>query len=59
MEYSIVIPAFNESDKITSTLTSVLGFMRTFSKDFEVIVGQDGQITEYRVLMRVTFILEN
>lgn len=42
MEYSIVIPAFNESDKITSTLTKVLGFMRTFSDDFEVIVVDDG-----------------
>lgn len=28
-------------------------------KDFEVIVGEDGQVTGYRVLMRVTFILEN
>ncbi len=28
-------------------------------KDFEVIVGEQGQITEYRVLMRVTFILKD
>lgn len=28
-------------------------------KDFEVMVGEDGQITGYRVLMRVTFILED
>jgi len=28
-------------------------------KDFEVIVGDDGKITEYRVLMKVTFILED
>ncbi|MDD3628726.1 MAG: dodecin family protein [Candidatus Humimicrobiaceae bacterium] len=27
-------------------------------KDLEVIVGDDGEITEYRVLMKVTFILE-
>jgi len=28
-------------------------------KDFEVIVDEQGQITEYRVLMRVTFILKD
>ena len=28
-------------------------------KDFEVRVGDDGNISEYRVLMRVTFILED
>ena len=27
-------------------------------KDFEVIIGDKGQIAEYRILMRVTFILE-
>jgi dodecin len=27
--------------------------------DFEVKLGDDGQISEYRVLMRITFILEN
>ena len=28
-------------------------------KDFEVIVDNDGKIAEYRVLMRITFILED
>lgn len=28
-------------------------------KDMEVSVGADGQITEYKVLMRVTFVLED
>ena len=28
-------------------------------KDFEVTVNKKGQIAEYRVLMRVTFILED
>ncbi|BBB47606.1 dodecin family protein [Pelolinea submarina] len=28
-------------------------------KDFEVIVDEQGQITEYRVLMKVSFILED
>jgi len=42
MEYSIVIPAYNESDKISSTLTQVVNFMRNFSHDFEIIVVDDG-----------------
>lgn len=28
-------------------------------KEFEVGLGDNGQITEYRVLMKITFILEN
>ncbi len=42
MEYSIVIPAYNEEDKITSTLTQVVNFMRNFCGSFEVIVVNDG-----------------
>ena len=28
-------------------------------KEFEVLLGDNGQIVEYRVLMKITFILEN
>lgn len=28
-------------------------------KEFEVTIGDNGQITEYRILMKITFILEN
>jgi len=28
-------------------------------KDFEVMVDKDGKISEYRILMKVTFILED
>lgn len=42
MEYSIVIPAYNEADKISSTLTQVVNFMRNFSTEFEIIVVDDG-----------------
>ncbi len=41
-EYSIVIPAFNEADKISSTINQVLTFMRGFAESFEVIVSDDG-----------------
>ena len=42
MEYSIVIPAYNEADKIISSLTQVLNFMKSYSGAFEVIVVDDG-----------------
>jgi glycosyltransferase involved in cell wall biosynthesis len=42
MQYSIVVPAYNESDKITSSLTKIVGFMRDFAESFEVIVVDDG-----------------
>ena len=41
-EYSIVIPAYNEGDKITSTLTQVASFMNNFSSEYEIIVVDDG-----------------
>lgn len=42
MKYSIVIPVYNEADKITASLTQVLNFMRGFDHSFEVIVSDDG-----------------
>lgn len=42
MEYSIVTPAYNEEDKITASLTQMVGFMRSFSDSFEVIIINDG-----------------
>ena len=42
MDYSIVMPAYNEEDKITSTLTQIVNFMRGFCGSFEIIVVNDG-----------------
>ncbi|NMB91454.1 glycosyltransferase family 2 protein [candidate division WWE3 bacterium] len=42
IEYSIVIPAYNEEDKVTSSLTQVVNFMRSFCSSFEVLVVNDG-----------------
>lgn len=42
IEYSIVVPAYNEAGRITTTLTQILNFMKTFSKAFEVVVVDDG-----------------
>lgn len=41
-EYSIVIPAYNEADKIAASLTQVVNFMKYFSQRFEVVVVDDG-----------------
>lgn len=42
LEYSVVIPAYNEADKITASLTQIVGFMRSFCNTFEIIVVNDG-----------------
>ena len=42
MDYSVVIPAYNEADKISSSLTQAVNFMRTFCESFEIIVVDDG-----------------
>ena len=41
MEYSIVIPVYNEADKILSTLNKVLPFMKSFTESYEVLVVDD------------------
>ncbi len=41
-EYSIVIPAYNEADKITSTLTKVDTYMSGFADGYEILVVDDG-----------------
>ena len=46
MEYSIVIPTYNEAGNITSSLTQVLGFMRSFSPSFEVVLVDDGSVDD-------------
>lgn len=65
-EYSIVIPCFNESGKITSSLTQILTFMPTFCSTFEVIVVDDGstddsvaKIKEYQKNHNYVRLIEN
>lgn len=41
-EFSIVISAYNEADKITSTLTQITNFMKSFTESYEVIIVNDG-----------------
>lgn len=42
IEYSIIIPAFNEAARITSSLTQSINFMNNYSSSYEVIVVDDG-----------------
>ena len=42
--------------RATKTLNHVVG---AWIKNQEVVVGDDGQITEYRVEMKITFLLED
>lgn len=42
IEYSVVIPTYNEEAGITSSLTQALNFLKPYSSSFEVIVVDDG-----------------
>lgn len=42
IDYSIVIPAYNEEARITKTLTQTISFMNDFAPAFEIIVVDDG-----------------
>lgn len=42
IDYSIVIPTYNEETRITKTLTQTLSFMNGFAPSFEIIVVDDG-----------------
>ncbi len=64
--YSVVIPAFNEENRLPSTLESVCKFMPELKRDFEVIVVDDGssdrtseivraQMASYPELKLITF----
>lgn len=42
MKISLVIPAYNESNRITHTLDKITQYMNQTFKDFEIIVADDG-----------------
>lgn len=44
MEISIVIPAYNEEERLPKTLETVIDYFETLKKDFEIIVVDDGSI---------------
>ena len=42
IEYSIILPAYNESEVISSSIDAVYSFFRSLNKPFEIIVADDG-----------------
>lgn len=42
IKYSVIIPVYNESAVITSSLTQALDYMRSLNDEFEIIVVDDG-----------------
>jgi dolichyl-phosphate beta-glucosyltransferase len=42
MDYSIVVPVYNESDKISASITQITTFMRTYAESFELVIVDDG-----------------
>ena len=44
MKYSVVIPTYNESGRISSAIVQVLGFMKGYTDSFEIIVSDDGSL---------------
>jgi glycosyltransferase involved in cell wall biosynthesis len=51
-KYSIVIPAFNEAERIPATLTSVLECVRAHSWEAEVLVVNDGSSDQTAEVVR-------
>jgi len=44
IDYSIIIPTYNEESRATKTLTQVLSFMNSYSPAFEIILVDDGSV---------------
>jgi dolichyl-phosphate beta-glucosyltransferase len=42
MEISIVIPAYNEEERLPTTLRTIIDYFENLSKDYEIIVVDDG-----------------
>lgn len=57
-QFSIVVPAYNEADKIISSLTQITSFMNTFSQSYEIVVVDDGSLDDTAARIE-TFAREN
>lgn len=51
-EISVVIPAYNEEDKITSTLTQIKNFLKSYVETFEIVVVNDGSLDSTSAVVR-------
>jgi glycosyltransferase involved in cell wall biosynthesis len=52
MDLSIIIPAYNESARIRSTLEEVIAFAERELKEWEIIVVDDGSVDDTQALVR-------
>jgi len=57
--FSLVVPAFNEADRIGRTLPEMLDYLRTASPDSELIVVNDGSTDATSQIVRKVFAAEN
>ncbi|MEP6699325.1 MAG: dolichyl-phosphate beta-glucosyltransferase [Verrucomicrobiota bacterium] len=57
--FSLVVPAYNESDRIGRTLPEMLGYLRTANPDSELIVVNDGSTDATSQIVRKVFAAEN
>lgn len=52
MEYSIIVPAYNESERLKPTLLEILSYFITHKVSFEVLVVEDGSTDNTPVLVK-------
>lgn len=46
VEISVVVPAYNEEHRLPSTLDSVIGYLRTRHRPFQILVVDDGSVDQ-------------
>ncbi len=58
-DLSIVIPAYNEADRLPSTLTQLLGHLAPQERSFEVVVVDDGSVDATASIVRDFSLLDS
>ncbi len=53
--FSLIVPAFNEADRIGVTLTEAINYLRTSSAGSEIIVVDDGSTDGTADVVREVF----
>ncbi len=58
-DLSVVIPAYNESDRLHSTMTQLLGHLAPQERSFEVVVVDDGSVDATASIVRDFSLLDS
>lgn len=53
---SLVIPAYNEKDRIVATVATVRAYLDTLGKPYEIIVVDDGGVEDSRRIIQESFV---